>query len=182
MLREKPGNVVVLSGRNRGKIDRILAAVEAGLNVLADKPWLIAASDFPKLERALAVAAREAARRLRRDDRALGDHHDPAARAQPGPAGGRHDRTRDATSEPALELASVHHILKLVAGAPNLRPAWFFDTDEQGEGLADVATHLVDLVPFLLFPGQPIDHAVAGERARRPAAGRRCSRATSCGA
>ena len=42
MLREKPGNVVVLSGRNRGKIDRILGAVEAGLNVLADKPWLIA--------------------------------------------------------------------------------------------------------------------------------------------
>ena len=58
MLREKPGNVVVLSGSNRGKIDRILAAVEAGLNVLADKPWLIAASDFPKLERALASPAR----------------------------------------------------------------------------------------------------------------------------
>ena len=48
MLREKPGNVVVLSGRNRGKMDRILASVEGGLNVLADKPWLIAAADFPK--------------------------------------------------------------------------------------------------------------------------------------
>ena len=56
MLREKPGNVVVLSGRNRGKIDRILASVEAGLNVLADKPWLIAAADFPKLERTLDLA------------------------------------------------------------------------------------------------------------------------------
>ena len=64
MLREKPGNVVVLSGRNRGKMDRILAAVEAGLNVLADKPWLIAASDFPKLERALdARAARSGSSR-----------------------------------------------------------------------------------------------------------------------
>ena len=31
MLREHPGNVVVLSGRNRGKIDRIAASVGAGL-------------------------------------------------------------------------------------------------------------------------------------------------------
>jgi hypothetical protein len=62
MLREKPGNVVVLSGRNRGKMDRILASVEAGLNVLAD----------PRPRRG------EGPRRLRRDDRALRDHHDPA--------------------------------------------------------------------------------------------------------
>ena len=34
MLRDCPGNVVVLSGRNRGKIGRILASIEAGLNVL----------------------------------------------------------------------------------------------------------------------------------------------------
>jgi predicted dehydrogenase len=49
MLRERPGNVVVLSGRNRGKIDRILAAVESGLHVLADKPWVISAADLPKI-------------------------------------------------------------------------------------------------------------------------------------
>ena len=59
MLREKPGNVVVLSGRNRGKMDRILACVEGGLNVLADKPWLISADDFPKLEKALDLADRK---------------------------------------------------------------------------------------------------------------------------
>src|SRR5438093_6189538 len=34
MLRERPGNVVVLSGRNRGKIDRMAASVQAGLHVL----------------------------------------------------------------------------------------------------------------------------------------------------
>ena len=61
MLRERPGNVVVISGRNRGKIDRILASVEAGLNVLADKPWLISAADFPKLEKVLALAASRSA-------------------------------------------------------------------------------------------------------------------------
>jgi hypothetical protein len=50
MLKDRPGNVVVTSGRNSGKIDRIRASVEAGLNVLVDKPWLIRAEDFPKLE------------------------------------------------------------------------------------------------------------------------------------
>lgn len=155
MLRERPGNVVVLSGRNSGKIDRILAAVEAGLHVLADKPWLIDASDLPKLERAL-VLARD--KRLVAYDvmterseittilqRELSQDPQVAGTVGPGTA-----------AEPAVELESVHHILKLVAGAPNLRPAWFFDTGEQGEALADVATHLVDLVPFILFPGQAI--------------------------
>src|SRR6185436_11830687 len=56
MLRERPGNVVVLSGRNRGKIDRILRSVGGGLNVLADKPWILQSDDLPKLEAALADA------------------------------------------------------------------------------------------------------------------------------
>jgi predicted dehydrogenase len=157
MLREKHGNVVVLSGRNRGKIDRVLAAVEAGLNVLADKPWLIAASDFPKLERALAVAREK---RLVAYDvmterseittilqRELARDGEVAGPIGPG-----------SEAQPAIEMESVHHILKLVAGEPNLRPAWFFDTAEQGEALSDVATHLVDLVPWMLFPEQPIEH------------------------
>src|SRR5215510_1396620 len=58
MLRERPGNVVVLSGRNRDKIHAIKAAVEAGLHVLADKPWIIDAGDLPLLESALASADR----------------------------------------------------------------------------------------------------------------------------
>ena len=37
MLREKPGNVVVLSGRNARKIDLVGASVEAGLHALVDK-------------------------------------------------------------------------------------------------------------------------------------------------
>ena len=48
--------MVVLSGRNRGKIDSHPASVEAGLNVLADKPWILESTDLPKLEAALAEA------------------------------------------------------------------------------------------------------------------------------
>src|SRR5207245_8965061 len=59
MLKEKPGNVVVRAGFNRDKIHAILAAVEAGLNVLADKPWIIDAADFGKLHKALDTADRK---------------------------------------------------------------------------------------------------------------------------
>src|ERR1700722_16221094 len=57
LVAERPGNVVVLSGRNRGKIDAILAALEAGLHVLADKPWVIDVADLPKLAAALDLAS-----------------------------------------------------------------------------------------------------------------------------
>src|SRR5262245_30403772 len=48
--REQPGNTVVLSGRNRPKIDLMRTALGCGLNVLADKPWVVEFADFPKLE------------------------------------------------------------------------------------------------------------------------------------
>ena len=48
--------VAIFSGRNRGKIDRIIAALEAGLHVLADKPAIIEPADLPRLEAALTTA------------------------------------------------------------------------------------------------------------------------------
>ena len=53
---EPPGGVAILSGRNRGKIARIIAALEAGLHVLADKPAIIEPADLPRLEAALTMA------------------------------------------------------------------------------------------------------------------------------
>jgi predicted dehydrogenase len=35
---------------------------------------------------------------------------------------------------------------------------WFFDTEEQGEGLSDVGTHLVDLAAWTLFPQTILDY------------------------
>ena len=157
MLREKPGNVVVLSGRNREKMDRILASVEGGLNVLADKPWLIAGADFPKLEKALSLAEKKGlvaydimTERSEITTILQGElARDPQVTGTVGPGTER---------EPAVEMESVHHLMKVVSGSVNLRPAWFFDTEEQGEALGDVASHLVDLVPFLLYPGQAINY------------------------
>jgi hypothetical protein len=57
MLDEKPGNVVVLSGNNAKRTDYALRSVEAGLNVLADKPMVIIPADFQRLQQAFSVAA-----------------------------------------------------------------------------------------------------------------------------
>jgi hypothetical protein len=55
-------------------------------------------------------------------------------------------------------MQSRHYLMKSVAGVPLRRPPWFFDVLQQGEGLTDVGTHLVDLVPWMLFPEQPLDY------------------------
>ena len=49
-------------------------------------------------------------------------------------------------------------MMKVVAGVPLRRPAWFFDVTEYGEALADVGTHAVDLVQWTAFPDQAIDY------------------------
>jgi hypothetical protein len=53
---EPPSGVAIFSGRNRGAIDRIIAALEAGLHVLADKPAIIEPADLKRLEAALTMA------------------------------------------------------------------------------------------------------------------------------
>jgi predicted dehydrogenase len=156
MLREKPGNVVVLSGRNLGKIDRILASVKAGLNVLADKPWVIDAADLPKLQEALDTA--EAKGVVAYDVMTERSEITTVLQREVLAAGVAGALLPGTDKEPGLEMESVHHVMKVVAGAPNLRPAWFFDTAQQGEAMADVGTHLVDLVPWILFPEQAIDY------------------------
>jgi predicted dehydrogenase len=157
MLKERPGNVVVISGRNRGKIDRIKACVEAGLSVLADKPWIITSADLAKLEAALNTA----------DQQGLVAYDMMTERYEITTILQRELINDPATfgtiiagteQEPGVSMESVHHLMKTVAGVPNLRPAWFFDIEQQGEGLADVGTHLVDLVPWMLFPEQTVDY------------------------
>ena len=157
MLRERPGNIVVLSGRNREKIDRIVASVGAGLHVLADKPWILKSADLPKLEAALADA--EAKNRVAYD--IMTERFEITNALQRAFVNDRAtfgELVAGTPSEPTVYMESIHYLKKIVAGAPNIRPPWFFDTAEQGEGLNDVGTHLVDLVQWSLFPGQPVDY------------------------
>ena len=157
MLRDRPGSVVVLSGRNRPKIDRIVSAVAGGLHVLADKPWILRSDDLAKLDAALADAdaKRVVAYDIMTERFEITSLLQRALVNDPGTFG---TMTRGSAAAPAVYMESVHYLMKTVAGAPNIRPGWFFDTAEQGEGLNDIGTHLVDLVQWTIFPEQAIDH------------------------
>lgn len=157
MLRERPGTAVILSGKNRPKIDRIARSVQAGLHVLGDKPWILTAAELPKLDAVLAEADRKGvvAYDIMTErfeittilQRALVNDAATFGEIVPGTA-----------TDPGVYMESVHHLMKVVSGAPNIRPPWFFDTAEQGEGLNDIGTHLVDLVQWTLFPDRSLDY------------------------
>ena len=157
MLKERPGNVVVLAGRNTRKIEYIERSIAGGLNVLADKPWIVRSADLPRLDAALARAEAsglvaydimteryEITNELQREL-----VNDPAVFGR---------IVKDTPEDPAVQMTSVHYILKTVSGAPLRRPAWWFDARELGEALADVGTHLVDLSMWTLFPETALDH------------------------
>jgi predicted dehydrogenase len=60
--------------------------------------------------------------------------------------------------KPAVEMESVHYFYKYVSGNVLTRPTWFMDVAQQGEGITDVATHLVDLVQWECFPEKIIHY------------------------
>ena len=157
MLQNPRGSVVAITGRNRAKIDRILGSLRAGLNVFADKPWIIQSADLAKLEEALDLAD---AKGLVAYD-IMTERYEATSEMQrilvntPEIFGVQSAGTAAA---PGVSASSIHHVKKVVAGVPLRRPAWFFDIAEYGEALADVGTHVVDLVAWTAFPDQAIDY------------------------
>jgi predicted dehydrogenase len=154
--KEKPGNVVVLAGRNASKIDAILAALDAGMNVLADKPWILVPEDLAKLQQALDLA--EAKHLIALD--IMTERYEITSilqRAFVQDEGTFGKIIAGSPEDPGVFMESVHYLKKLVAGVPLRRPAWFFDIHQQGEALSDVGTHLVDLVMWMLYPNQAVD-------------------------
>jgi len=168
MLAEKPGNVVVISGNNQKKTEYIKAAVDAGLNVFSDKPMCIDVQGFKLLEEAFAAAEKNGV--LLYDimterfnilcilQKILMQNTDVFGELQTG-----------SVDDPAIVKESVHHFFKYISGIPLRRPTWYFDTAQQGEGLVDVTTHLIDLAMWTCFPDEPIDYQkdIVIEKARR---------------
>jgi predicted dehydrogenase len=143
LVAERPGDLVVLAGRNGGKARVIRRLHDAGLHVLADKPWLVEGGDLHDIRAALGgwpivremmTGRRDVVARLVKrlvDDADL--------------FGGL-----ESTDRPAIEQESVHHFEKQVDGAPLRRPWWYFDSRVQGGGAVDIPTHLVDQAQWLL--------------------------------
>lgn len=157
MLAERKGNVVVLSGNNRLKTQYIQQSIDAGLNVLADKPMAIDITNFAKLQQAFVAAENkkvllydimtersEITNMLQQELM-----HDAALFGE---------LQKGSAENPAIFIESIHYFFKNVSGKPLVRPDWFFDPQQQGDAIADVATHLVDLVQWQCFPDQALDY------------------------
>jgi len=153
MLAEKAGNVVVLAGNNRKKAEYVTKSINAGLNVLADKPMIIDPADFPVLEAAFKTAGEKGV--LLYD--IMTERFEITTILQKLLSQNREifgSLTNGSIQEPAVTKISLHHFSKTVSGKALLRPAWYFDVQQQGEGIVDVTTHLVDLVQWECFHDQ----------------------------
>lgn len=157
MIDEKNGNVVILAGNNRKKTNYIYQSLNAGFNALSDKPMIINRKEFDLFKEAFNCARTHNTLLLdvmtERNDvinmltRELVNRKELFGELQAG--------TPD---DPAIVMENLHHFYKEVSGVSLVRPAWFYDVEQQGEGIADVATHLVDLIQWQCFPDQIIDH------------------------
>ena len=161
LVRERPGDVVILAGRNDRKMTLARRLHDAGFHVLADKPWITTAAALADVRHVLGGGARAM-------EMMTGRHASTARVAE------RLVREPEvfgtfATGEaPAIRLASVHHLEKSVNGAPLRRPAWYFDVRVQGDGLADIPTHLIDQAQRVLEGyGAATDRAAELLAARR---------------
>ncbi|MDA1268472.1 MAG: oxidoreductase [Bacteroidetes bacterium] len=156
LLAQKPGNVMVVAGKNDQKIDYILEGIRQGIHVYADKPLVINAIGFQKLQKAYQIAEQNKVllldmmterfeittllqRELSMISEVFGELEDGTA------------------ADPAITKESVHHFYKSVSGVPLVRPDWFFDVEKEGTGIVDVTTHLVDLIQWEAFPNQVLD-------------------------
>lgn len=168
MLAEKPGNVVVISGNNQKKTQYIKSAVDAGLNVFSDKPMCIDAEGFNLLEQAFVTAKEKGV--LLYD--IMTERFNILCILQKMLVLNKEvfgEMEKGSMNEPTVVKESVHHFFKYVSGTPIRRPTWYFDTTQQGEGLVDVTTHLIDLVMWTCFPDRPIDYRkdIVIKKARR---------------
>ena len=157
MIAEKKGNLMVTAGNNRLKTEYIKKTLEAGINVLADKPMAINADNFEILKGCFDIAKEknillydimterfEITTILQKEFSLI-----PVVYGEQLPG---------TPENPAIVKESVHHFFKYVSGVPLKRPVWYFDVEQQGEGIVDVTTHLVDLVQWETFPNVVIDY------------------------
>jgi predicted dehydrogenase len=156
LIGERPGGAVILAGRNDGKMATMRRLHDAGLHVLADKPWLVGAGGLDDLRHTLAGGGLAV--------EMMTGRHEITSILVRKLVGEREVFGGFATESgrPAIEISSVHHLEKTVNGRPLRRPPWYFDVRVQGDGLADIPTHMVDQV-------QGAVAAASEPQARRPA-------------
>src|SRR5258708_534592 len=147
LLAQRPGEVVIIAGRNNEKLPLIHFLHGQGFHVLGDKPWLIESGQIGILREVTASAP--LAMDIMTERHEIANRVQQALARQPAVFG---DFRIDG-DEPAIAFRSVHHLSKMVDNRPLQRPSWYFDLAVQGEGITDVTTHLVDLVHWMIGDG-----------------------------
>lgn len=157
MIADKAGNVVVIAGNNRMKTNYISKAVNAGLNVLADKPMVTDTKDFDELVNAFSTAKERSVLLydIMTERSEITNILQKELMHMPELFGELQKGTLD---DPAVKMESVHFFYKYVSGNILTRPSWFFDPAQQGDAITDVGTHLIDLVQWECFPGAVLDY------------------------
>lgn len=151
MIAEKKGNVLVIAGNNQKKTEYILKAAKAGINILGDKPMCIDSKGYAQLQQAFAVAKKNNI--LLYDIMTERSEITTVLQKELTQIPAIFGQIEKGTPEnPAVFTESVHFFYKYVSGSPLKRPTWFMDVTQQGEGIADVMVHLVDLTQWTLFP------------------------------
>jgi predicted dehydrogenase len=161
LLAQRPGEVVIIAGRNNEKLPLIHLLHAQGFHVLGDKPWLIESEQIGLLRKVTAGAP--LAMDIMTERHEIANRVQRALVQQPAVFG---DFRIDG-DQPAIAIRSVHHLSKMVNNRPLQRPAWYFDLAVQGEGITDVTTHLVDLVQWMVGNGVRFDWPVERLSARQ---------------
>ena len=157
LIDERRGDAVVLAGKNADKLATIARLHEAGFNVLADKPWLTSSAALADLRRATSAAP------LAMD--IMTERHEIIARLRQRIVSSPQlfGQFIQQSNEPAIEIASLHHLYKVVNGRPLVRPWWYYDVDIQGDGMVDIQSHLTDQVQWMVSGDNPQDFHRHGE-------------------
>lgn len=157
MMADKPGNILVLAGNNQKKTEYIMEAIQNGIHVFSDKPMAINTADFSLLQEAFTLA----------DEKGLLLYDVMTERSEitsmlqkelsltPAIFG---DLVQGSPDNPAVVKESVHHFFKFVSGNKIKRPPWFFDVTQEGDGIVDVTSHLVDLIQWTCYSGVTLDY------------------------
>jgi len=165
LLEEKPGNVVNFAGNNQKKTEYIHEAISNGINVYSDKPMVINIQDFELLKDAFKIT--EEKNVLLYD--VMTERFEITSILQKNlanTAGVFGEFEPGSPDNPSVTKESVHHFFKYVAGNEIKRPGWFFDVEQEGDGIVDVTTHLVDLVQWACYPEKVLDYKKDIEMAR----------------
>ncbi|MDR2283730.1 MAG: oxidoreductase [Sphingobacterium sp.] len=147
------GNVVVLAGDNQRKIDFMAQSVQHGKDVFADKPLVINEEGYNKLSELFNANPAPLLYDIMTERYDIKNLIVKSLLNDTKFSGGIN---KDG-SEAAVQFNSTHHFIKEVSGKPLIRPAMFYNTLQQGEGLVDVTTHYIDLVYWMFSSEQVID-------------------------